>query len=53
VGLGVTSDGNLHGFLATPDSSQNFLPLERTASPTPLSEDARKTVFRRIGIRGK
>jgi probable HAF family extracellular repeat protein len=53
VGLGVTSDGNLHGFLATPDSSQNFLPLERTASPTPLSEGARKTVFRQIGIRGK
>jgi probable HAF family extracellular repeat protein len=53
VGLGVTSDGNLHGFLATPDSIQNFLPLERTASPTPLSEDARKTVFRQIGIRGK
>jgi probable HAF family extracellular repeat protein len=53
VGLGVTSDGNLHGFLATPNSAANVLPLERTASPTPLSEDARKTVFRRIGIRGK
>jgi probable HAF family extracellular repeat protein len=53
VGLGVTSDGNLHGFLATPDSIQNVLPLERTASPTPLSEDARKTILRRIGIRGK
>jgi hypothetical protein len=53
VGLAVTSDGNLHGFLAMPDGADNFLPLERTVSPTPLSEDARKTVFRRIGIRGK
>ena len=53
VGLGVTSDGNLHGFLAMPDGADNFLPLERAASPTPLSEAARKTVFRRIGIRGR
>jgi len=53
VGLAVTSDGDLHGFLAIPDSADNVLPLERTASPTPLSEDARKTAFRRIGIRGK
>jgi hypothetical protein len=53
VGLGVTSDGTLHGFLATPDSADNVLPLERTASPTPLSEAARKTVFRQIGVRGK
>jgi hypothetical protein len=53
VGLGVTSDGNLHGFMAVPDNAGNFLPLERTASPTPISEDARKTVFRRRGIRGR
>jgi probable HAF family extracellular repeat protein len=53
VGLASTANGDLHGFLAIPDSADNFLPLERTASPTPLSEDARKTVFRRIGIRGK
>ena len=54
VGLAATANGDLHGFMATPDSAENFLPLmERTASPTALSEDARKTVFRRIGIRGK
>jgi probable HAF family extracellular repeat protein len=53
VGLASTSDGTLHGFLASPDSAGNLLPLERTASPTPLSEDARKTAFRRIGIHGK
>jgi probable HAF family extracellular repeat protein len=53
VGLGVTNDGNLHGFLATPDSAATVLPLERTASPTPLSETARKMVFRQAGIRGK
>jgi probable HAF family extracellular repeat protein len=54
VGLASTSDGNLHGFLATPDSAGNAVPLvERTASPTALSQDARKTLRRRIGIRGK
>jgi probable HAF family extracellular repeat protein len=53
TGLAVTSDGNLHAFLATPNSAGDALPLERTASPTPLSEDTRKTVFRRLGIRGK
>jgi probable HAF family extracellular repeat protein len=53
VGLASTSDGNLHGFLATPGSSTNALPLERTASPTALSADARKTLLRRAGIRGK
>lgn len=53
VGLAVTSDGNLHGFLATPASDTNVLPLLRTASPVPLSDQARKTAFRRIGIRGK
>jgi probable HAF family extracellular repeat protein len=54
VGLAVNANGDLHGFLAVPDSEANFLPLvERTISPAPLSESARKTVFRRIGIRGK
>jgi probable HAF family extracellular repeat protein len=53
VGLAAAANGDLHGFLAIPDSAGNFLPLERTASPVPLSEDARKTAFRRLGIRGK
>jgi probable HAF family extracellular repeat protein len=53
VGLAAAASGDLHGFLAIPDSAGNFLPLERTASPVPLSEDARKTAFRRLGIRGK
>jgi len=53
TGIAVTSDGNLHGFLATPDSAGNVLPLERTASPTPLSEASRKTLLRRLGVRGK
>ena len=52
VGLAATANGDLHGFLAIPDSAENFLPLiERTVSPAPLSEAARKTIFRRIGIR--
>jgi probable HAF family extracellular repeat protein len=52
VGLAATANGDLHGFLAMPDSAENFLPLvERTASPAALSEAARKTIFRRIGIR--
>jgi hypothetical protein len=49
----VDATGNLHGFLAAPDSAGNALPLDRSASPTPLSDSARKTVFRKIGIRGK
>jgi len=54
VGLAATANGDLHGFLATPDSAGNSLPLvERTVSPAPLSEDARKTALRRVGIRGK
>jgi probable HAF family extracellular repeat protein len=54
VGLAVTSDGNLHGFLAIPDSAESFLPaIEMTTSPAPLSEDARRTLFRRLGIRGR
>jgi probable HAF family extracellular repeat protein len=54
VGLAATANGDLHGFLATPDSAENFLPLiERTTSPAALSEEARKTIFRRIGNRGK
>jgi hypothetical protein len=54
VGLAATAKGDLRGFLAIPNSAENFLPLvERTTSPAALSEDARKTVFRRIGIRGK
>jgi probable HAF family extracellular repeat protein len=53
VGVAATANGDLHGFLAIPDGTGNVPPLERTASPTPLSEDARKTALRRIGIRGK
>jgi probable HAF family extracellular repeat protein len=53
VGYAANANGDLHGFLAIPDSAQNFLPLERTASPVPLSAEARKTVFRRSGVRGK
>jgi probable HAF family extracellular repeat protein len=53
VGLASTASGDLHGFLAMPDSAGNALPLDRTASPTPLSDDARKTILRRIGIRKK
>lgn len=52
VGIAATANGDLHGFLASPDSAQNFLPLvERTVSPTALSAEARKTLLRRIGIR--
>jgi probable HAF family extracellular repeat protein len=53
VGLAVNGNGDLHGFLAVPDREANFLPLvERTISPAPLSESTKKTVFRKIGIRG-
>jgi probable HAF family extracellular repeat protein len=54
AGLAATSDGTLHGFLAVPDSTATSLPaIERTASPAALSEDARKTVFRMIGVRAR
>jgi probable HAF family extracellular repeat protein len=53
VGLAADASGNLHGFLATPGGGSNVLPLDRSAGPTALSENARKAVFRLSGIRGK
>jgi len=53
VGLAANSNGDLHGFLAIPDSAENVLPAIESMSRMALSEEARKTIFRRIGIRGK
>ncbi len=53
VGLAASADGTLHGFLATPERVGSGLQqFERQASPA-LSEDARKAVFRQLGIRGR
>lgn len=51
VGLAVNATGDLHGFLAIPDSSENFLPAsERPTSPF-LTENVRKAIFQRMGVR--
>jgi probable HAF family extracellular repeat protein len=52
LGLAATADGNLHGYLATPDSAARNLPgFENATSLSALSESDRKLVFRRLGIR--
>lgn len=52
VGLAVTPEGDLRGFLATPDASANISPhFETTTRPGPLSELGRRMIFRHTGIR--
>jgi probable HAF family extracellular repeat protein len=54
VGLAAAANGNLHGFLASPDTVGNYLAaFQNATSPAPLSDIARKTVFRRLGIPGR
>jgi len=53
VGFGDI-DGELHGFLATPNSSgeeERLLPGEARVPRTPLSVNARRLLFQRLGIR--
>jgi uncharacterized membrane protein len=55
VGLGLTEDGEIHGFLATPNNSASALAsvLLPTASRprVVISERARRLLLRRFGIR--
>jgi probable HAF family extracellular repeat protein len=56
VGFGMTEGGDLHGFLATPTSSEigeniDALVSQGPARPASLSDAARKIVFRRLGMR--
>jgi probable HAF family extracellular repeat protein len=58
VGFGATSTGDVHAFLATPAdgafASERVSPDARgEASRMVLSEDARKQIRRRLGIRGR
>jgi probable HAF family extracellular repeat protein len=53
VGVGQASDG-IHGFLATPQnpaSAQGISLLSPHRTPPVISENARKLLFRRFGIR--
>jgi probable HAF family extracellular repeat protein len=56
AGFGVTSAGDVHGFLATPSNgaaSDSFSPAEQAGThPIVLSEDARR-LLGRLGIRGR
>jgi probable HAF family extracellular repeat protein len=55
AGFGVTNDGDLHGFLATPnngeDNQQMRLSTKGRAITVALSENARRLLFQRFGIR--
>jgi probable HAF family extracellular repeat protein len=53
VGFGATSDGTLHGFLATPDFTANHLTNFENLTKPVLPTDARTLLFRRMGIRGR
>jgi probable HAF family extracellular repeat protein len=54
VGVGVTDDGEIHGFLATPDAGAGGGAFVSKASARPaLSDDARKIVLQRLGRRGR
>jgi probable HAF family extracellular repeat protein len=58
VGSALTSTGEVHGYLATPSNgaaaSKNILPESHgVTSPRVLSEDVRKLLLRRLGIRGR
>ena len=55
AGLAVTGTGDLHGFLASPvnGGENQGLVSESVTIPAALSEDARKVLFRRMGIRGR
>jgi probable HAF family extracellular repeat protein len=58
VGLAVDpATGELHGYLASPNSGEandhSNSASERVNRPTVLSDDARKLVLRRMGIRGR
>jgi hypothetical protein len=53
AGFGMTSDGDMHGFLATPssgeDTSGSFSSAaQNVTSPMALSEDARKILQQRL-----
>lgn len=53
VGLAADAAGNLHGFLATPATEGTNSPALETVAMPALSSEARKVMFRRMGIRGK
>jgi probable HAF family extracellular repeat protein len=55
VGVGVTDDGEIHGFLATPDAGAGgaaFVSKE-SARPAALSETARKIILRGLSRQGR
>ena len=55
AGFGVTNDGNLHGFLATPNNGEDNQQMRSStkgrAIPVALSGNARRLLFQRFGIR--
>lgn len=54
VGLAANNAGELHGFLAAPAGGGNQFPaFEGVTIPGALSPEARRMVFRRLGIRGR
>jgi probable HAF family extracellular repeat protein len=57
VGLGLTSTGDVHGFLATPSNgaaSESFSPASQGVTrPMVLPENVRKLLRGRLGIRGR
>ena len=58
VGIGLTSTGDVHGFLATPGNGagagESFSPASRgVTGPVVLPENVRKLLRGRLGIRGR
>ena len=55
TGFGQTPSGQVHGFLAIPTDGENdqeeMSPVEARITPMPASENARKLLFQRLGIR--
>jgi probable HAF family extracellular repeat protein len=51
VGFGQTPDGEVHGFLATPNNGGESLSSGRHVTPLRASEKARQLLYHRLGIR--
>ncbi len=53
VGFGQTINGEVHGFLATPSDGEDAHDGRGTIHPRVPSENARRLLIRRLGIRGR
>jgi probable HAF family extracellular repeat protein len=53
VGLAATSTGDIHGFLAIPSTESGSSPAFEGVTMPSLSSEVRKSIQRRLGIRGR